>query len=229
MKKITLTDKRKSNYYYNEAIKTLRTNIQLSGQSIKTILVTSCYPNEGKSDVAFQLAVEIGKMGKRVLIIDADIRKSSYIKRYQIKQKTNGLSQYLSGQVALEEVIYSTNYRNLEIIFSGPYAPNPSELLEQGRFSRLIEETRKAYDYVLIDTPPIINMSDAAIVAKQCDGAILVIESEAVSRRDAMKAKDQLMKSGCKLLGAVLNKVDMKKEKYYSKYNSYYYGKSKQE
>ena len=229
MKKITLTDKRKSNYYYNEAIKTLRTNIQLSGQSIKTILVTSCYPNEGKSDVAFQLAVEIGKMGKRVLIIDADIRKSSYIKRYQIKQKTNGLSQYLSGQISLEEIIYSTNYRNLEIIFSGPYAPNPSELLEQGRFSRLIEETRKAYDYVLIDTPPIINMSDAAIVAKQCDGAILVIESEAVSRRDAMKAKDQLTKSGCKLLGAVLNKVDMKKEKYYSKYNSYYYGKSKQE
>ena len=229
MKKITLTDKRKSNYYYNEAIKTLRTNIQLSGQSIKTILVTSCYPNEGKSDVAFQLAVEIGKMGKRVLIIDADIRKSSYIKRYQVKQKTNGLSQYLSGQISLEEIIYSTNYRNLEIIFSGPYAPNPSELLEQGRFGRLIEETRKVYDYILIDTPPIISMSDAAIAAKQCDGAILVIESEAVSRRDAMKAKEQLTKSGCKILGAVLNKVDMKKEKYYSKYSSYYYGKSKQE
>ena len=115
------------------------------------------------------------------------------------------------------------------MIFSGPYAPNPSELLEQGRFGRLIEETRKVYDYILIDTPPIISMSDAAIAAKQCDGAILVIESEAVSRRDAMKAKEQLTKSGCKLLGAVLNKVDMKKEKYYSKYNSYYYGKSKQE
>ena len=220
IQRVILTDSRKEDVFYEEAIKTLRTNMQFSGVETKSIVLTSCYPNEGKSDVAFQLAVEIGKMGKRVLIIDADIRKSSYIKRYQIKQKTNGLSQYLSGQVALEEVIYSTNYRNLEIIFSGPYAPNPSELLEQGRFSRLIEETRKAYDYVLIDTPPIINMSDAAIV---------VIESEAVSRRDAMKAKDQLTKSGCKLLGAVLNKVDMKKEKYYSKYNSYYYGKSKQE
>ena len=225
IQRVMMTDSRKEDVFYEEAIKTLRTNMQFSGVETKSIVITSCYPNEGKSDVAFQLA----KMGKRVLIIDADIRKSSYIKRYQIKQKTNGLSQYLSGQVALEEVIYSTNYRNLEIIFSGPYAPNPSELLEQGRFSRLIEETRKAYDYVLIDTPPIINMSDAAIVAKQCDGAILVIESEAVSRRDAMKAKDQLVKSGCKLLGAVLNKVDMKKEKYYSKYNSYYYGKSKQE
>ena len=217
IQRVILTDSRKEDVFYEEAIKTLRTNMQFSGVETKSIVLTSCYPNEGKSDVAFQLAVEIGKMGKRVLIIDADIRKSSYIKRYQIKQKTNGLSQYLSGQVALEEIIYSTNYRNLEIIFSGPYAPNPSELLEQGRFGRLI------------DTPPIISMSDAAIAAKQCDGAILVIESEAVSRRDAMKAKEQLTKSGCKLLGAVLNKVDMKKEKYYSKYNSYYYGKSKQE
>lgn len=229
VQRVILTDSRKEDVFYEEAIKTLRTNMQFSGVETKSIVLTSCYPNEGKSDVAFQLAVEIGKMGKRVLIIDADIRKSSYIKCYQIKQKTNGLSQYLSGQVALEEIIYSTNYRNLEIIFSGPYAPNPSELLEQGRFGRLIEETRKVYDYILIDTPPIISMSDAAIAAKQCDGAILVIESEAVSRRDAMKAKEQLTKSGCKLLGAVLNKVDMKKEKYYSKYNSYYYGKSKQE
>ena len=94
---------------------------------------------------------------------------------------------------------------------------------------RYIESIKQHYDYILIDTPPIISMSDVAIAAKQCDGAILVIESEAVSRRDAMKAKEQLTKSGCKLLGAVLNKVDMKKEKYYSKYNSYYYGKSKQE
>ena len=207
IQRVILTDSRKEDVFYEEAIKTLRTNMQFSGVETKSIVLTSCYPNEGKSDVAFQLAVEIGKMG----------------------QKTNGLSQYLSGQVALEEIIYSTNYRNLEIIFSGPYAPNPSELLEQGRFGRLIEETRKVYDYILIDTPPIISMSDAAIAAKQCDGAILVIESEAVSRRDAMKAKEQLTKSGCKLLGAVLNKVDMKKEKYYSKYNSYYYGKSKQE
>ena len=148
IQRVMMTDSRKEDVFYEEAIKTLRTNMQFSGVETKSIVITSCYPNEGKSDVAFQLAVEIGKMGMKVLIIDADISKSSFIKRYQIKQKTSGLSQYLSGQVALEEVIYSTNYRNLEIIFSGPYAPNPSELLEQGRFSRLIEETRKAYDYV---------------------------------------------------------------------------------
>ena len=229
IQRVLMTDSRKEDAFYEEAIKTLRTNMQFSGVETKSIVVTSCYPNEGKSDVAFQLAVEIGKMGKRVLIIDADIRKSSYIKRFQIKQKIEGLSQYLSGQAKKEEVIYSTNYRNVEIIFSGPYAPNPSELLEQERFGELIEDARKRYDYVLVDTPPMINMSDASIVAKKCDGAILVVESEAVSRRDALKVKDQLVKSGCKLLGAVLNKVDMRKEKYYSKYNSYYYGSKTQD
>ena len=229
VQKVMMTDSRKEDVFYEEAIKTLRTNMQFSGVETKSIVVTSCYPNEGKSDVAFQLAVEIGKMGKKVLIIDADIRKSNYVKRFQVTQKVAGLSQYLSGQVNKEQIVYSTNYRNVDIIFSGPYAPNPSELLEQELFSKLIKETRNGYDYVLIDTPPIISMSDASIAAKQCDGAILVIESEAVSRREALKAKDQLEKSGCKLLGAVLNKVDMKKEKYYSKYNSYYYGKSKQE
>ena len=146
----------------------------------------------------------------------------------QVEQKVDGLSQYLSGQVNKEKILYSTNYSNVDFIFAGPYAPNPSELLEQELFSKLIEETRKGYDYVLIDTPPMLSMSDASIVAKQCDGAILVIQNEAVSRKDALRAKDQLKKSGCKLLGAVLNKVDMKKEKYYNRYNSYYYYGSKE-
>ena len=156
IQRVLMTDSRKEDVFYEEAIKTLRTNMQFSGVETKSIVITSCYPNEGKSDVAFQLAVEIGKMGKRVLIIDADIRKSSYIKRFQIKQKVEGLSQYLSGQVNKDQIVYSTNYRNVDIIFSGPYAPNPSELLEQELFSKLIKETRNGYDYVLIDTPPII-------------------------------------------------------------------------
>ena len=223
-----MTDSRKEDVFYEEAIKTLRTNMQFSGVETKSIVITSCYPNEGKSDVTFQLAVEIGKMGKKVLIIDADIRKSNYVKRFQVEQKVDGLSQYLSGQLNKEKILYSTNYSNVDFIFAGPYAPNPSELLEQELFSKLIEETRKGYDYVLIDTPPMLSMSDASIVAKQCDGAILVIQNEAVSRKDALRAKDQLKKSGCKLLGAVLNKVDMKKEKYYNRYNSYYYYGSKE-
>ena len=222
MQNVVMTDPRKSDYFYEEAIKTLRTNIQFSGIDIKTIVLTSCYPNEGKSDVTFQLALEIGKMGKKVLVVDADIRKSAYVSRYQIKERISGLSQYLSGQRREADIIYRTNFEGVDMIFAGPTAPNPSELLEQESFSQLLGSLREKYDYVLIDTPPIGSLIDAAIAAKQCDGAILVIESGTVSRRTALKAKEQLEMSGCRLLGAVLNKVDVRKDKYYSKYSYYY-------
>ena len=99
MKKLNLTDKRNPDYFYSEAIKTLRTNIQLSGQSIKTILVTSCYPNEGKSDVVLSLARELGSIGKKVLLLDADIRKTAYAGRLGVEEEVKGLSQLLSGSV----------------------------------------------------------------------------------------------------------------------------------
>lgn len=222
--KVIMTDVRKKDYFYEEAIKTLRTNIQFTGKNIKTIMFTSCLPNEGKSDVAFQLAQEIGNMGKKVLLIDADIRRSVYVNRYKIKEKVKGLSQYLSGQLAKEFLIYQTNFLNVDIIFSGPIAPNPSELLEEASFSDLLKELRNVYDYIILDTPPLGSVTDAAIVAKECDGAILVIESERVSYKLAQKVQEQLEKTGCKILGAVLNKVNIEKDKYYGKY-SYYYKK----
>ena len=116
MKKLNLTDKRNPDYFYSEAIKTLRTNIQLSGQSIKTILVTSCYPNEGKSDIVLSLAQELGSIGKKVLLLDADIRKTAYAGRLGVEEEVKGLSQLLSGQVGLQEIIYSTNFPNMDII-----------------------------------------------------------------------------------------------------------------
>ena len=225
-RRVIMTDPKQNDYFYEEAIKTLRTNIQFTGTEVKSIVITSCYPNEGKSDVVFQLALEIGKMGKKVLVLDADIRKSSYISRFQVKQKTAGLSQYLSGQSGLQDIVYSTNFRDVDIIFAGPAAPNPSELLAQESFASLVHTMRGKYDYVLVDTPPVGSLTDAAVVARQCDGAILVVESDLVSRRVALKAKQQLEMSACHILGAVLNKVDIKKNKYYSKY-SYYYGEEK--
>lgn len=224
--KVIMTDVRKKDYFYEEAIKTLRTNIQFTGKNIKTIMFTSCLPNEGKSDVAFQLAQEIGNMGKKVLLIDADIRRSVYVNRYKVKEKVKGLSQYLSGQLAKEFLTYQTNFLNVDIIFSGPIAPNPSELLEEASFSGLLKELRNVYDYIILDTPPLGSVTDAAIVAKECDGAILVIESERVSYKLAQKVQEQLEKTGCKILGAVLNKVNIEKDKYYQKYD-YYYGNGK--
>lgn len=227
LQKVVMTDPKQEDYFYEEAIKTLRTNIQFTGTEIKTIVVTSCYPNEGKSDILFQLAREMGKMEKKVLVVDADIRKSSLVSRYQVSGKVDGLSQYLSGQKNLHDVMYTTNFPGVDIIFAGPVAPNPSELLGQESFANLLHEMRERYDYVLVDTPPIGSLIDAAVVAKQCDGAILVIESELVSRKDAVKTKEQIEMSGCHLIGAVLNKVDIRKNKYYSKYSYYYHGEKK--
>lgn len=220
--RVIMTDPRKENYFYEEAIKTLRTNIQFTGKNVKTILLTSCYPNEGKSDIAMQLAQEIGKAGKSVLLIDADLRKSAYVVRYKVKRSVKGLSEFLSGQASESEIKYTTNFQNVDIIFSGPSAPNPSELLEDPAFGELMKRVRTEYDFVLLDTPPIMTVIDAAVIAKESDGAVLVIESGRVSYKAAQKALDQLRKSDCKVLGAVLNKVDIKRDKYYSDYSSYY-------
>ena len=220
--KVKMNDSRKTDFMYEEAIKTLRTNIQFAGRNVKCIVLTSCFPNEGKSDIAFQLAKEIGNIGKRVILVDADIRKSTFASRYRIGRPVKGLSHYLCGTLEVDDVCYQTNYDNVDIIFAGSMVPNPSELLEEPALEELIQYLRGQYDYILFDTPPIADMADAAIVAKWCDGAILVIEDRRVSYRIAQKAKKKLVQTGCKFLGAVLNKVEVKKDRYYGSYGSYY-------
>lgn len=216
----------KDDYDYNESVKTLRTNIQFCGSNIRTIMLTSSLPDEGKSDVSFALAQSLAQIGKQVLLIDADIRKSVLVSRYQLDQEVFGLSQYLSGQKDLEQIIYATNVDNLDVVFAGPYSPNPSELLEEALFEKMLRNVRQSYDYIIIDTPPMANLIDGAIVARHCDGAVMVIESGKISYRLEQKVKGQLEKSGCRILGVVLNKVDVHRESYYGKYSRYgKYGK----
>lgn len=230
---ITLTEKSNSDYFYEEAIKTLRTNLQFSGKNNKVILLTSAYGSEGKSDTSFQLAKELGKAGKKVLLIDADIRKSAYKARYDIQEETEGLSQYLSGQIErIDEIVYKTNYENLYIILAGPYAPNPTELLGDEQFGQLLKAARQVFEYVIVDTPPLGAVVDAAVIGQYCDGAMIVIESGATSRKVIQKVKTQLEKSGCHVLGAVLNRVDISGhgyynggyKKYYANKRAHYYG-----
>ena len=139
---VALNRSMKDDYHYNEAIKTLRTNIQFCGSGIRVIMMTSALPDEGKSDMAFALASSLAQIGKRVLLIDADIRKSVLVSRYQLEDEVCGLSQYLSGQKPLEEIRYATSVENLHMIFSGPYSPNPAELLEEELFGALIRQMR---------------------------------------------------------------------------------------
>lgn len=221
---VFLNQLKADDYQYNEAMKTLRTNIQFSGTNIHVIMFTSSVPGEGKSETSFHLAVSLAQLDKRVLLIDADIRKSVLVSRYQLEQKVDGLSQYLSGQKTREEVVYETNVPNLSMIFSGPYSPNPAELLEEKLFQALVLWGRQNYDYVIIDTPPMGSVIDGAIIARSCDGAIMVIESGGISYRVLQKVKVQLEKSGCRILGTVLNKVDVHQSSYYyyGKYGKYY-------
>ena len=143
---IKLNRAMKDDYNYNEAIKTLRTNIQFCGNNIRTIMLTSSMPDEGKSDVSMALASSLAQIGKKVMFVDADIRKSILVARYQLNQDVNGLSQYLSGQKTLEQILYQTATENLDIIFAGPYSPNPAELLEEELFTNMLEILKEEYD-----------------------------------------------------------------------------------
>lgn len=208
-----------------EAYKILRTNIEFSGNNIKVIALTSCTPGEGKSNTSFELAQSFAENGKRVLLIDADLRKSVMKQRYRRGKVRYGLSNYLVGRANFSDALCNTNMKNLDMIFSGPVPPNPSELLNNERFDSLIKEAKNQYDLVIIDTPPLGSVIDAAVISKQCDGTIMVIESGAISRRFAKKVKDQLEMTDCKILGVVLNKIQINTKSYYGKYYGKYYGR----
>ncbi|MCR5837541.1 MAG: polysaccharide biosynthesis tyrosine autokinase [Lachnospiraceae bacterium] len=216
---------RNLDYASREAYKSLRTNVQFCGNDIKVVAITSSIPNEGKSMVSFNLAASMSESGNRVLFVDSDLRKSVLMGRYKINNSIKGLTQYLSGVEEMSGVIYNTNFENLDVVLSGPVPPNPSELLGNESFEKLIEYGRENYDYIIVDTPPIGRVIDAAIVARQCDGIIFLISQGSISYKFAQKQVAQLKKTGCKLLGVILNKVDEEgKGKYYSKYE-YKYGK----
>ena len=207
----------------NEAYKRVRTNITFSGEDIRVVAVTSSIPNEGKSEVSFRLAQAFAEDGKKVLYIDADIRKSVTVARYGVDRETKGLSHYLSGQTKnLEDVIYETNIDNLSMIFTGAKAPNPAELLGRPKFANMLETLKGQYDFIILDCPPLGSVIDAVLVAKNCDGTILVIESDNVSYKMVQNVKKQLDQSDCKILGVVLNKVQSGGKGYYGYYKGYY-------
>lgn len=209
-----------------EALNTLWTNLSYSGSNIKTIAITSCRPDEGKSFVAMNLARTIAETGKRVLFLDADLRKSVIAGRFRVSSSSGklwGLAHYLTGQCALEQIVYQTNITNLHMVLAGHEVLNSFALLDAPYFPDLLQQLSLNYDVVIIDTPPVGTIIDAAIVARHCDGTALVVRENTVSRRELADAKAQVEKVGGRVLGAVLNGVDTRSfgmKKYY--YKSYY-------
>lgn len=207
-----------NDFFTQEAFKTLRTNLQFCGQDIRTVVITSCNENEGKTTISLQLGKSLAELGKRVLVIDADMRKSVMAGRNTTASSPVGLSETLTGQRAVTDCLYETQYKNLEIMFAGKYPPNPVELLSGKNFDSLLKAVRNSYDYVLLDLPPLGSVIDAAVIAAKCDGTILVISDNRVRSRQAMEVVDQLKKCGSKILGVVRNNVRSGSGGYYKKY-----------
>lgn len=211
--------------YYNS----IRTNIQFSGRDNKTIVVTSVQPNEGKSTTSINLAVSFARAGFKTLLIDADVRNSVMSGTFKADEKYEGLSSYLSGNADLSSVIAKTNVENLMVIPSGQVPPNPTTLLQNSNFNYMIETVKEVFDYVIIDTPPIGLVIDAAIVAQRSDASIIVTEAGVIKRRFLQRAKDQMEQSGAQFLGIILNKIEDTVDTYggYGSYGSYgNYGKN---
>ncbi len=212
-------------YEINEEIKLLRTNLQFCGTDKKVICITSAVASEGKSTTVLNLCRSLTEQNKRVLLIDADLRKSVLRKSIVVGKLRFGLSHLLTGQCSLDDVTCRTNVKGLTIIFSLVTPPNPSEILSSKRMEELLQAARESFDYVIVDTPPLGMVVDAAVIAQYCDGAMILISSGEVSYRAAQDVEHKLRNTGCPVLGVILNKVDRKKNgKYYGRYYGKYYG-----
>ena len=222
MKKIEIIEREKFNYQIREAFKTLRTNLLFSGSDTKTIVLTSCLNNEGKSTVTLELSKSLAAAGKKVLLIDADLRKSVLVTRYtETKDTVYGLSEYLSSQATIDDVLYETNTDGLHVIFAGAVPPNPVELLGSRKFEEFMRQIRDVYDYVLIDASPLGLVIDASVISAVCDGAVLIVAANEISYKFALEVKDQLEKGHCRILGAVLNRVPATQGGGYGRYGKY--------
>jgi len=206
-----------------EQYRTIRTNIQFASvdKEIKSITVTSSGPAEGKSTTIANLAVVFAQQGKKVLLIDADMRKPTVHYTLQLPN-TIGLTNILTKQVSLKDAVRETDVEGLFAVTSGPIPPNPAELLGSASMEQLIAEITDLFDLVLFDTPPLLVVTDAQILADKTDGTILVVSSGRTDREEAKKAKALVESTKGKLLGAILNNKKQDKSTHYY----YYYGNS---
>jgi capsular exopolysaccharide synthesis family protein len=203
-----------------EQFRTVRTNIQFSivDQEIQTIVVTSSGPAEGKSTTTANLAVVFAQQGKRVLLIDSDLRKPTV--HYTFRHENHvGLSNVLTRQASLDEAVKTTDQDNLWVLTSGPIPPNPSEVLGSRGMQALLELAKNEYDVIIMDSPPILAVTDAHVLSNLADGVVLVVSSGKTEIESAKKAKELLSSAKAKILGVVLNNKKQQDSHYY-----YYYG-----
>jgi capsular exopolysaccharide synthesis family protein len=211
-----------------ESYRTVRTAVyfgQTNGLA-KTLLITSPAPGDGKTTLASNLAIAMAQAGNRILLLDADFRKPTQHKIFDLN-KRSGLSSVLAGEAELDEVIQSTAISGLDILPCGPIPANPSEILNSQTFADLLEQLKARYDHVLLDSPPVMPVTDARILAASCDATLLSLRAEKTTRKGALYARDMLRSVGSQILGVVVNDVPRRKGiygYYYSDTELYMYG-----
>lgn len=203
----------------SEQYRLIRTNILFSSvdEEIKSVMVTSPEQADGKSTTALNLAIVLAQQGKKVLLVDTDLRKPSIHYSFQASNIV-GITNILKKETDLEGTISSTLVPNLEILTSGDIPPNPSELLNSRAMEKVMMEIEERYDYVVYDTPPVLAVTDAQIIANRCDGVVLVVASGKTHKERAIRAKELLEKAKSRILGVVVNGVESKKTEIYSQY-----------
>ena len=225
MNKIKMDSIQEIPYAVEESINRLRINVSFLGNEIKKIMVVSTLPNEDKSFVTMQIWKQMANAGIKSVLVDADMRNSVLVKKNDMERQDGkemkGLTNYLAGDFSLDEVTYESPFENGDIIPNVENIINPSMLLEGDKFGNMLNELSKDYRYVFVDAPPLGLVSDAEKIGSMCDGAILVIRSGETTRAEVKNSIKQLERSGCKILGVVLNRAtDLKnkysKQKYYS-------------
>lgn len=204
----------------SEAYRAIRTNLQFAGagKQLKTLVFTSAVPSEGKSTTVANLAIVMGQDDKKILLIDCDMRKPVIHRRFGLLNR--GLSNCFVEDLPLKEVIQADVFPNLDVVTSGPVPPNPAELLGSKKMKALLQEAAEAYDYVFLDMPPVLAVTDAALMSSQVDGTVLVIGSGDISPDEGKQAQSVLEKVHANILGVILNKVP---QHHKSGYYYYYY------
>lgn len=203
-----------------EQYRLIRSNIMFSAidKKVKSIMITSSEPAEGKSTTAINLAIVLAQQGQQVLLVDADLRRPSIHYGFQVSN-IRGLTSVLTRESELEDTIIRTHIPYLDILTSGTIPPNPSELLNSRSMENLIKVLNENYDFVVYDTPPILAVTDPQILANKCDGVVFVVASGKTHKERALKAKQLLQKAQSRILGVVLNGIETKKGEYYSEYS----------
>jgi len=217
-KLVTVTE---NDSFISEQFRTIRANINYSMPEgkLKTILVTSAMASEGKSTNAANLAIVFAQEGKKVLLVDADLRKPSLHYTFNLPN-TMGLTHILIGKYFYFNVIQNTSVSNLDIITSGAIPSNPSELLASKSMDDFFETVKKNYDLIIIDGPPLIPISDSHILGNKCDGTLLIVNSGISKKGDFLKSEEILSASKARILGVVLNNYKVPKS-YYRNYYHY--------